>query len=243
MAVAHALLWCRSGSTISEAVEHGKCATASHHMTLLGGQHHMATHHDTSWRRPVEIWSGGIRRRATYAHILRVEAALGRRLRGSECVYHSTPTALVLCPDRRYLYRLRRLARQQREGPMPFNVNAGVRYVSAGRHKREHVEIAEQALGHALPPGAEVHHVNEVRGDNRHANLVICQDHAYHKFLHVRARVRRLGGNPNTQRTCADCKQLRLITDMATARGDRKKNQCKACAAARASLTYHERAT
>lgn len=50
--------------------------------------------------------------------------------------------------------------------------NAG--YVS------EHILIVEGALGHALPPAAEVHHVDGVKGNNANGNLVACQDHAYH---------------------------------------------------------------
>ena len=57
-----------------------------------------------------------------------------------------------------------------------------------GVHKFEHVLIAEKALGKPLPKGAQVHHLNERKGDNRNTNLVVCPDDAYHKLLHKRAR-------------------------------------------------------
>lgn len=53
-----------------------------------------------------------------------------------------------------------------------------------GRRVREHVAIAEKALGRPLPAGAIVHHVDEDRSNNRNNNLVICQDSSYHHHLH-----------------------------------------------------------
>lgn len=75
-----------------------------------------------------------------------------------------------------------------------------------GRKKQQHVLIVERVLGKPLPPGAEVHHVNENRADNRHENLVICPDKAYHKLLHVRMAARDACGNPN-YRKCPFCKE------------------------------------
>lgn len=46
----------------------------------------------------------------------------------------------------------------------------------ARRRQREHVVIAEQALGKQLPKGALVHHFDEDRANNENGNLVICQD-------------------------------------------------------------------
>lgn len=69
----------------------------------------------------------------------------------------------------------------------------------------EHVAIAERVLGRPLPRGAQVHHVNRRRDDNRHANLVICPDHAYHALLHVRERALDACGDVN-KRKCVYCK-------------------------------------
>lgn len=77
----------------------------------------------------------------------------------------------------------------------------------------EHVLVAEKALGKPLPAGAEVHHVDENKRNNSNSNLVVCQDHGYHFLLHVRARVVRAGGNPNTQRICCTCHLLKLFAE------------------------------
>ena len=63
-----------------------------------------------------------------------------------------------------------------------------------------------RVLGKALPTGAEVHHVNENRADNRHENLVVCPNKAYHKLLHVRMAAMDACGNPNF-RKCPFCKE------------------------------------
>lgn len=70
----------------------------------------------------------------------------------------------------------------------------------------EHRLVAERALGRFLPDGAEVHHVNEKKGDNAGTNLVICPDGDYHRLLHVRADALRASGNPDW-RKCPYCKR------------------------------------
>lgn len=78
---------------------------------------------------------------------------------------------------------------------------------------REHILVAEKALGKHLPKQAEVHHVNTDRADNSGKNLVICQDHQYHRILHVRQRVMSYGGNPDTQLICCSCQALKTFDE------------------------------
>ena len=70
----------------------------------------------------------------------------------------------------------------------------------------ETVVIAEAVLGKRLPLGAEVHHDNGIRGDNRHENLVICEDRAYHMLLHRRQRALNACGHADW-RVCGYCLQ------------------------------------
>lgn len=75
-----------------------------------------------------------------------------------------------------------------------------------GKKKQAHVLAVEAVLGHALPFGAEVHHVNENKSDNTLTNLVVCPSRAYHKLLHQRKDALDACGNPN-YRKCPFCKQ------------------------------------
>lgn len=92
--------------------------------------------------------------------------------------------------DTRYIYR---------------KPEAGERPNGRG-YVREHVAIVERALGKPLPKGAQVHHVNEIKTDNRPSNLVVCQDQAYHALLHQRAAALKACGQPDW-RKCKFCKR------------------------------------
>lgn len=82
------------------------------------------------------------------------------------------------------------------DGYLRFNVN--------GKLVRQHVMLAEKALGRPLPPGAQVHHVDENKQNNGPWNLVLCPDDAYHKLLHLRQRAIDECGNANF-RKCQFC--------------------------------------
>jgi hypothetical protein len=75
-----------------------------------------------------------------------------------------------------------------------------------GSKKLYHVILAEKALGHSLPKGAEVHHFNEIKTDNRPENLVICPNRAYHMLIHARQRAFDACGNADWMK-CAYCKK------------------------------------
>lgn len=100
----------------------------------------------------------------------------------------------------------------------------------AGLRRQLHRVIAEKALGRPLPQGSQVHHVD---GDiqNRVPRLVICQDQKYHWLLHIRHRVMRAGGNPNTERICTACRCLIKIEDFTKdgSRADGRDTKCSDC--------------
>lgn len=77
--------------------------------------------------------------------------------------------------------------------------------VGGGEARREHIVVAERALGRALPPQAEVHHVDGDITNNAPGNLVICPNHAYHALLHVRAAAYAACGHYDWRR-CVRCK-------------------------------------
>ena len=66
---------------------------------------------------------------------------------------------------------------------------------------------ATRALGKPLPKGAVVHHADGTKDVK--APLVICQNVQYHNLLHLRMRVLKAGGDPNTQRWCGSCRQFK----------------------------------
>lgn len=68
----------------------------------------------------------------------------------------------------------------------------------------EHRRVVERILEHPLPPKAEVHHRDGNGKNNDPNNLVVCEDRAYHRLLHLREEAYRATGNPNARR-CMFC--------------------------------------
>lgn len=75
----------------------------------------------------------------------------------------------------------------------PVSTGGYINITVNGERIGEHVHLAEKALGRKLPPGAQVHHMNEKPWDNHTPfNLVICPDQSYHQLLHKRTRILRV---------------------------------------------------
>jgi hypothetical protein len=112
-------------------------------------------------------------------------------------------------------------------GQTPYGLKVRV----GDRRVHQHRLVAERAVGHPLPSTVQVHHVDEDKSNFTNSNLVICQDKTYHQLLHVRARVVRAGGDPNTQRVCGKCERVKPVEAFArrSARPGGRSPWCKEC--------------
>lgn len=72
-----------------------------------------------------------------------------------------------------------------------------------------HILIAEKAIGKYLPTKAVVHHIDENGYNNKNTNLVICENQAYHKLLHIRMRILKYGGSPDIDKICSGCQVVK----------------------------------
>lgn len=85
------------------------------------------------------------------------------------------------------------------------NADGYVQVQRNGGQTREHIVVAELALGKRLPARAVVHHLDEDPTNNERSNLVICPNQSYHLLLHQRLRALEACGNANYRR-CPFCK-------------------------------------
>ena len=72
------------------------------------------------------------------------------------------------------------------------------------KSKRVNRMVAEKVLGHPLPKGSVVHHVDENIHNNANNNLVICQSYGYHRQIHMRMDALMATGNAKW-RKCPIC--------------------------------------
>ena len=66
--------------------------------------------------------------------------------------------------------------------------------------------MVENALGKYLLKKQPIHHVDGDCYENKRGNLVLCEDNAYHKLLHLRMRALKAYGNSKA-RKCPYCKE------------------------------------
>lgn len=80
-------------------------------------------------------------------------------------------------------------------------------YLPDGSRQRMYYSrlVVEMILKDILPLKAVVHHIGDTLDDSPQ-NLVICEDEAYHKLLHIRTDAYRATGNAHARR-CNICQQ------------------------------------
>lgn len=100
-----------------------------------------------------------------------------------------------------------------------------------GRRMELHRLIAERVLGKPLPHRADVHHADGNYLNNENRNLVVCEDRAYHRLLHMRTNVLRAGGNPNTDLFCHSCKHAKNAAEFKgrKQKSNGKASRCRSC--------------
>ncbi len=87
-------------------------------------------------------------------------------------------------------------------------------YVGRERTKwgkmKQHILVAEAALGKKFPVGAVMHHVDGNATNNGVENLVMCENQSYHKLLHLRAKRLRDFGRFDAKK-CWYCQRVKTL--------------------------------
>ena len=81
-----------------------------------------------------------------------------------------------------------------------------IKITADGIKAYKHTIIVEAILGHDIPPGALVHHIDGNASNNENSNLVLCQSNGYHALLHRRKKALESCGN-SRWRKCPFCKE------------------------------------
>lgn len=94
-----------------------------------------------------------------------------------------------------------------------------------------HIIIAEKALGRYINFPIEIHHFDSNKSNNKNNNLVICENKSYHKLLHIRQKILKLGGDPNLHKICSNCGTLQLKNyfHINNSKYDKLASFCKSC--------------
>ena len=92
-------------------------------------------------------------------------------------------------------------------------------------HVFEHIVIAEGVLGKPLPQKAVIHHFDGNPANNTSSNIVICENQAYHLFLHQRTRAFKACGNASWIR-CGYCQGYSAPEDMYISTGYGRHKEC-----------------
>ncbi len=96
--------------------------------------------------------------------------------------------SIIYNTDRRSIWRkLKNCGCKIRPRYLNINTNHYVKD-KINKDMQEHKAIVERVLDRTLPIKAVVHHVNGLRYDNDNTNLIVCENQAYHMYLHQRQR-------------------------------------------------------
>lgn len=85
----------------------------------------------------------------------------------------------------------------------------------------EHRKIIENILGRKLSAKNVIHHIDRNPANNSKNNLVVCEDSAYHRFIHARQKAFESCGHANW-RPCAYCKKYDDPKNMFSYIGDKR---------------------